>query len=270
MFYQPKFYTAALLGLSLAFAACSAGTADESVGSSREAVESCTFQAPVITEVRAETPGPVAPGVRKIYHVTIQSANSAECGPVTFSFIPDSFHLFSITADPSSVAGVGANGTASFRVEVVSDPSVAEGTFELGFTVVGNPGGTTARGSLTYQVSLDNPTGCTRQAPQFSVTPASPDPVPAGTPQSYQVTVRNIDNAECGTDVFCLIPDSFRLFSIVSNGPFPIPAQGSATFPVTATSDTSVVPGTYDLGFTLVGNHHGALTNRGSVRYVVR
>jgi len=270
MFHQPGFGTAALLGLSLTFAACSAGTADESVGSSREAVEVCSFQAPVITEVRAETPGPVAPGIRKVYQVTIQSANSPACGPVTFSFIPDSFQLFGITAQPSSVAGVGANGTASFRVEVVSDPSVEEGTFELGFTIVGIPGGTTARGSLTYQVSLDNPTGCSRQAPQFSVTPASPAPVPAGTPEIYQVTVRNIDNPECGADVFSLIPDSFRLFSIVSNGPFSIPAQGSAIFQVTATSDTSVVPGIYDLGFTLVGNHHGSLTNRGSVRYAVR
>src|SRR5207237_8774916 len=66
MFFRPNFGTAAVLGLSLAFMACSAGT-DERVGSSQEAVETCTFQAPVITEVRAETPGRVTPAVRKVY-----------------------------------------------------------------------------------------------------------------------------------------------------------------------------------------------------------
>lgn len=270
MIFKHGFVRGALLVCSLAFAACSGQGADENVATSEKALETCTFQPPVITEIRAEQPGPVAAGVRKIYQVTVQSANSAACGPVTLTFTPDSFHLFTITPQPVSVAGVGANGTAVFRVEVTSDPSVAEGVYDLGFTIVGTPGGETVRGSLSYEVNFDHPTGCSRQAPQATVTPTSPAPVPAGTAQTYQVTVRNIDNPECGTDTFSLIPDSFHLFSVVSNGPLPVAPQGSATFTVTATSDASVPPGTVDLGFTIVGSHHGSLTNRGSVRYSVR
>jgi hypothetical protein len=264
------FMRAALLVSAMVVAACSGEGAGEKVTSSENALETCTFQTPVITEIRAEQPGAVAPGVRKIYHVTVRSTNSAACGPVTFTFVPDSFHFFTISAQPSSVAGVGADGSASFRVEVTSDPSVAVGVYDLGFTIVGTPGGESVRGSLTYEVTLDNPTGCSRQAPQLSVTPASPAPVPAGTAQTYQVSVRNLDNPECGTDTFSLIPDSFHLFSLVSNGPFPIASQGSALFTVTANSDASVTTGTFALGFTVVGSHHGSLTNRGAVQYSVR
>jgi hypothetical protein len=260
----------ALVSCVAGLAGCSGVGADESFESVSRSVESCVLGNPQIVEIREELPGPVAAGVTKIYHVTVRNMNSAACGPSTVSFTPDAFMFFSIVPQPSSIGGVAPGATASFRVEVTSDPSVAEGVYNLGFTLISNPGGST-RGSLTYEVDFDNPTGCNRQAPQFSVSPASPAPVPAGTAITYQVTIRNVDNRECGPDTFTLIFDFFRFFSIVSSGPVTIPAGGSGVVTVTVTSDPNMVgPGIRDIGFVVFGQRHGSLQNRGFLRYIVR
>jgi hypothetical protein len=259
----------ALASLFGGLVGCGTGDAEELESVSR-AVESCVVSSPQIVEIREERPGPVAAGITKVYHVTVRNTNSGACGPSTISFVPDAFMFFNIVAQPSSVGGVAPGATASFRVEVTSDASVAEGVYNLGFTVVSNPGGST-RGSLTYEVDFDNPTGCNRQAPQFSVSPASPAPVPAGTTITYQVTIRNVDNRECGPDTFTLIVDFFRFFSISTSGPVTIPAGGSGVITVTVTSDPNMVgPGIRDIGFVVFGQRHGGLTNRGFLRYIVQ
>lgn len=250
--------------------ACGEAGMDEHYDTTQDLLEQCVTASPVITEIREELAGPVAPGVSKTYFVVVRNASSAACAPATLSFIPDAFQFFGASAQPSSIQGVAPGATATFRVQVTSDPSVQEGVYDIGFTVVGQPGGTSVRGSLPYEVDLDNPTGCNRQPPQISVTPSSPAAVPAGTVQNYTVTLRNIDNPQCGSEVFSVIPDSFRLFSLSTSGPVTIPAGGSATVTLSASSASQVTAGTYALGFTVVGNRHGSLTSRGSVSYRVQ
>lgn len=270
MRFRNSFSVLALVSWLGSLAGCGVVETEEPLQSMSGALESCVLRNPEIVEIREERPGPVAAGVTKVYHVTIRNTNSGPCGPSTVSFTPDAFMFFSIVAQPSSIGGVAPGATASFRVEARSDPSVAEGVYNLGFTAVSNPGGNT-RGSLTYEVDFDNPTGCNRQAPQFSVSPASPAPVPAGTTVTYQVTIRNVDNPECGPDTFVLILDFVRFFSISTSGSVTVPAGGSGVVTVTVTSDPSMVgPGIRDIGFVVFGQRHGSLQNRGFLRYIVR
>ncbi|HEX6765649.1 MAG TPA: hypothetical protein VF103_09235, partial [Polyangiaceae bacterium] len=164
-----------------ALAACSADVDDtgEEYGSVRLAAEVCTLGVPVITEVREENPGPVAPGITKIYHVQVRNANSVACAPATITFVPDSFMFFGIVVEPWTISGVASGTTANFRVAVTSDPSLPEGVTDIGFTIiVNNPttGATTARGSLRYEINLTNPVGCNRQIPQVEVQIVSPTP----------------------------------------------------------------------------------------------
>jgi hypothetical protein len=262
---------ATLLGsLVLAIAGCSDAATGERVDTAVSALDSCIFGTPVITAATAENPGPVAAGIHKIYDVTVHSTDSLACAPATVTFVPDSFHLFTVSSQPTSQAGVGPNGFANFRVDVVSDPSVPEGVTNIGFTIDSLPGGTSVRGSVVYEVNFENPVGCNRQPPQIAVVPTNPVPVASGTPVSYQVTVRNIDNPECGPDTFVFVPSVRHFFTFTANGPFVIaPQGGSAVFSATVNvAPGATGPGTFDLPFTIVGNRHGALTSTGSVRYI--
>ncbi len=249
-------------------AACAEG-ADEAIETAESALGQCVTAAPVVTEVRQEVTGAVAAGVKKAYNVTVRNANSSGCAPVTLSFVPSYYHLWNISANPSSLAGVASNATATFRVEVTSDSSMPNGSYNLAFTAISLLDGKSVQGSLPYVINNENPTGCYRQIPQVSVQ-ADSTPVAAGTTKTYKVTVSNSDNAACGTDVFSVIPDYYHLFSYSSSSAMPITAGSSATFTVTAASIPEATPGIYDLGFTVVGNRHGSMTKRGSVRYQIR
>jgi hypothetical protein len=253
--------------------ACGGPTADGETAAIASAVEACTFGAPVVTEVREETPGAVAPGIGKVYFVTVRNTNSTGCGPATVSFIPDSFMFFSIVAQPSSAGGVASGATTTFRVTATSDPSVVPGTYTLGFTVVANPGGTSTRGALTLVVTLDNPTGCNRQRLAIAIDNPNPPPVPPQTAVVYHVTVRNVDNRECGPDLFHLSPFSLHFVSVTTNGPFTIPPQGSAVFDLTIqASDLFGSGSVITESFDVFGDRHVTpdLRNTGTVTYRVR
>jgi hypothetical protein len=263
--------TMMLLISSLGLGACT-GAGDD-VGVVQSAVDQCVFGAPVVTQTTEETPGPVAPGISKVYFVTVQNTNSSACGPATLNFVPDSFHLFSIVAQPSSAGGVASGATTQFRVTVTSDPSVAVGSYAIGFTVVSLPGGTSVRGSLTYVATLDNPTGCNRQRVAIAIDNAQPPPLPPSVPNpvvTYHVTARNIDNPQCGSDTFHLSPCSLHFFSVLTDGPFTIAPQGSATFTLTIQAADFFGSGT-DVTecFDVFGDHHVTpdLRTTGNVRY---
>jgi hypothetical protein len=236
------------------------GTGSEEIGVVHSALDPCVPANPVVTEVKEETPGPVAPGISKIYFVTARNADSATCGPATVTFTPDSFHLFSIVAQPSSAGGVAPGATVQFRVTVTSDPSVAPGSTTIGFTIIKNAATstTTVRGSLVYTTTFDNPTGCNRQRPAIAVDNRNPPPVGQGVPVTYHVTVRNVDNGQCGQDVFSLAPTPppNRFETFTTDGPFTIFPQGSAVF--TVTIQAVAVPPSSPLTqcFTVSGTHH--------------
>jgi hypothetical protein len=267
-----KVFAIVAAGFAVAVGACGAEPPNEEIAAVQSALDPCVFGAPVVTETRQETPGGVAPGISKIYFVTVRNGNSATCGPATLSFVPDSFHLFSIVAQPSSAGGVASGATAQFRVTVTSDPSVAPGTYTIGFTVVSLPGGTSVRGALTYVATLDNPVGCNRQPPAFSIDNDQPPPVPPpGSPVSYRITVRNVDNRECGPDSFSVLPFSLHLLSAVADGPFTIAPQASAVFTLTITPEVAFTSLDLTEGFTLLGQRHlGNLVVTGSVRYRIQ
>jgi hypothetical protein len=84
------------------------------------------------------------------------------------------------------------------------------------------------------------------------------------------VTVRNVDNRECGQDVFRLVPDPpSRFETVTTDGPFLIFPQGSAVF--TLTIQAVAVPPDQPLQqcFTVSGDHHATanLTSSACVRY---
>jgi len=237
----------------------------------RGALDACVSAAPVVVETREETPGPVAPGISKVYFVTVRNADSATCGPATVTFTPDSFHFFSVTVQPNNVGGVAPGSTVQFRVVVTSDPSVGAATTVIGFTIIKSSSATaTTRGSVTYVTTFDNPTGCNRQRPAIAVDNRDPAPVPQGTVVPYKVTVRNVDNSQCGQDTFTLTPaPPARFETVTTDGPFCIVPQGSATFTLTVQA-VAVPPGSpLTQCFTVGGAHHTTadLTATDCVRY---
>jgi hypothetical protein len=245
------------------------GLGSDPVESVQSALAACVPAAPVVTEIREEQPGAVAPGVGKVYFVTVRNANSATCAPATITFVPDSFQFFSVVAQPASAGGVASGATTQFRVTVTSDPSVPPGTTSIGFTLVS--GSTSARGALTFVVTLDNPVGCNRQRPAIAIDNAQPPPVPPQTAVTYRVTVRNVDNRECGADTFTLSPFALHFVTVTTNGPFTIPAQGSAVFNLTIQASDVFGPGSViNESFDVIGAHHGALTATGTVVYRIR
>jgi hypothetical protein len=264
----------AAIALSLSLGACandaSSGGGDD-ITVVRGALDPCIPGTPVIVSTTEETPGPVAPGISKVYFVVVRNTDSATCGPATVTFTPDSFHLFSTVVQPNSVGGVGPGSTVQFRFTVTSDPSVGATTTVVGFTIIKNSSATaTTRGSVTYVTTFDNPTGCNRQRPAIAVDNRDPAPVPQGTVVTYKVTVRNVDNRECGLDTFTLTPDPPNRFeTVTTDGPFGIVPQGSATFTLTVQA-VAVPPGSpLTQCFTVSGAHHPApnLTATDCVRY---
>jgi hypothetical protein len=251
--------------VAVSFAGCGEAQTGDEIGAVSGAVDACALAAPVVTAIREEQVGAVAPGITKIFFVTVANANSAACGPSTIFFVPDAFHLISVVAQPSSAGGVAPGATTTFRLAVTADASTQPATTNIGFTVVANPGASTV-GSFVFTTTLDNPLGCNRQAPAVSVDNAQPPPVPQLTPVVYHVTVRNVDNRECGPDTFSLGPDSFHFFDIFASGPFTIAPQASAVFDLTVKQD---LPGAVDItvGFDVFGQRHGGLIGTGSVRY---
>jgi len=251
--------------------ACGTGETDDVTTTVQGAVGTCVFGAPVIVETREETPGPVAPGISKIYFVTARNTNSAACAPAQLFFTPDAFHLFRTEVQPASVSGVGPGSTAQFRLVVTSDPSVAEGTTSIGFTITATGGGS-VRGAVNYTVSLDNPTGCNRQRVALSFN-ANPPAVPPQTAVTYKVTARNVDNVQCGPDTFFLSPFALHFVTVTANGPFVIPPQGSATFDLTIQASDLFGPGSViSEQFTVFGQRHPQpnLSMDGTVFYRVR
>jgi len=258
----------------LGFSGCDGGAAPEEYGSIQSALEQCVLQAPAITEVREESPGAVAAGISKIYHVTVRNSNSAGCAPATLTFTPDSFMFFSTVVQPSTISGVSSGSTASFRAVVTSDASLPEGVTNIGFTIISTGpvgGATTVRGSLRYEIDFDNPVGCNRQVPQVEVSPSSPPPVAGGTPVLYHVTVRNVDNRECGPDTFSLSMSFTRFIFPTFGPPLSIGANGSGVIDVTITSAAGgVLPGVHDIGLLVTGERHtlsGGLAGSGNLRY---
>ena len=260
---------APLLFLSFAAAGCGDAQVGEDVSRQRSALQECALGDPEVVEVRQENAGAVAPGTSKIYFVTVRNTSSQSCAPATVSFVPDAFMFFSASAQPNSVGGVSSGATAQFRVEVDSDPSVEEGLYDIGFTIVSSPGGSTT-GALEYEVDLSDPFQCNRQRPQFSVQPSTAQPVPPGTPQTYRVNVRNIDSPQCGPDTFEIAAEDVEGFEVQGGGAAAIPPNGSADFELVVTSDAELAPGVYDIGFTVEGSRHGELTNSGNLRYQVQ
>jgi hypothetical protein len=257
--------------VSLGLGACGTGEADEATSTVRSAVETCVFAAPVIVETREETPGPVAPGISKIYFVTARNMNSAACGPAQLFFTPDAFMFFRTEVQPISVSGVASGATAQFRFVVTSDVSVGEGSTSIGFTIIAT-GGNFVRGAVTYTVSLNNPVGCNRQRVALSFN-ANPPAVPPQTALVYKITARNVDNRECGPDTFFLSPFSLHFVSVTTNGPFVIPPQGSATFDLTIQASDLFGPGSLIVEeFTVFGQRHlpPNLSMNGIVNYRVR
>ena len=264
------------VAMLLGFTACSGGEGvDENYDSVQGALTVCTLGVPAITEVREENPGPVAAGITKIYHVQARNTNSTGCGPASMTFTPDSFHFFSIVPQPQTIGGVASGTTASFRVAVTSDPSLPEGVTDVGFTlIVNNPttGATSVRGSLRYEIDFDNPVGCNRQVPQVQVQTLPPTFVPRGGTINYRVTVRNVDNAQCGPDTFAIGFDFARNFALgVNPTSAAIPVGGSFTFDVTASSDPIFIgPGVFNLPFRVFGDHHPGQIASSTLRYEVR
>jgi hypothetical protein len=260
----------AMVASSFALGAC--GTeADDPIITTVSAVGTCVFGAPVIVETREETPGPVAPGISKVYFVTVRNTNSAACGPAQLFFTPDSFMFFRTEVQPASASGVGSGATAQFRLVVTSDPSVPVGSTSIGFTVIAT-GGSSVRGAVTYTVSLDNPVGCNRQRVALSFN-ANPPAVPPQTALVYKITARNVDNRECGPDTFSLSPFALHFVTVTTNGPFVIPPQGSATFDLTIQPSDLFGPGAViNEQFTVSGQRHPApnLSMDGTVTYRVR
>jgi hypothetical protein len=271
-----KLHAPAIITL-LASALCAGACGNESPGAGddisvvRSALDPCVPGTPVIVETREETPGPVAPGISKVYFVVVRNTDSATCGPASVTFTPDSFHFFSTVVQPSTVAGVGPGSTVQFRLTVTSDPGVGATTTEIGFTIIKNSSATaTTRGSVTYVTTFDNPTGCNRQRPAIAVDNRDPPPVPQGTVVTYKVTVRNVDNRECGQDTFTLTPAPPNRFeNVTTDGPFVIFPQASATFTLTVQA-VAVPPGSpLTQCFTVSGQHHATadLTATDCVRY---
>jgi hypothetical protein len=265
-------WTAAVLVASaLGLAACGTGEMDDATTTVRSAVDTCVFGAPVIVETREETPGPVAPGISKIYFVTARNTNSAACGPAQLFFTPDSFMFFRTEVQPTSVSGVASGATAQFRFVVTSDPSVPVGSTSIGFTIIAT-GGNFVRGAVIYTVTLDNPVGCNRQRVALSFN-ANPPAVPPQTAVVYKITARNVDNRECGPDTFFLSPFSLHFVSVTTNGPFVIPPQGSATFDLTIqASDLFQAGAVITEEFTVFGQRHlpPNLSMNGTVFYRIR
>ena len=261
----------------LASALCAGACGNESPGAGddisvvRSALDPCVPGTPVIVETREETPGPVAPGISKIYFVVVRNTDSATCGPASVTFTPDSFHFFSTVVQPNTVNGVGPGSTVQFRLTVTSDPGVGATTTEIGFTIIKTSSATaTTRGSVTYVTTFDNPTGCNRQRPAIAVDNRDPPPVPQGTVVTYKVTVRNVDNRECGQDTFTLTPAPPNRFeNVTTDGPFVIFPQASATFTLTVQA-VAVPPGSpLTQCFSVSGQHHATadLTATDCVRY---
>jgi len=262
-----------LLASSIGIGGCGQGETNEAGDTTtlQSAVDTCVFAAPTIVETREETPGPVAPGISKIYFVTARNNNSAACAPAQLFFTPDAFHFFSTSVQPNSASGVSSGATAQFRLVVTSDPSVPEGTTSIGFTITAT-GGTSVRGAVNYTVSLTNPTGCNRQRVALSFD-ANPPAVPPQTAVVYKVTARNVDNRECGPDTFFLSPFSLHFVTVTTNGPFVIPPQGSATFDLTIQASDLFGPGSViSEQFTVSGQRHPPpnLSMDGTVFYRVR
>ena len=237
----------------------------------RSALDPCVPGTPVIVETREETPGPVAPGISKVYFIVVRNTDSATCGPASVTFTPDSFHFFSTVVQPNTAGGVGPGATVQFRLTVTSDPSVGAATTVIGFTIIKNSSATaTTRGSVNYVTTFDNPTGCNRQRLAIAVDNRDPPPVPQGTVVTYKVTVRNVDNRECGLDTFTLTPaPPSRFENVTTDGPFGIFPQGSATFTLTVQA-VAVPPGSpLTQCFTVSGAHHATadLTATDCVHY---
>ena len=92
--------------------ACGTGETDDVTTTVQAAVETCVFGAPVIVETREETPGPVAPGISKVYFVTVRNTNSA----VTC------FSSATLRAPPivtcSATAGIVRVGRSPIRISI--------------------------------------------------------------------------------------------------------------------------------------------------------
>jgi hypothetical protein len=148
-------------------------------------------------------------------------------------------------------------------------------TTVIGFTIIKSSwGGTnTTRGSITFTTTLDNPLGCNRQRPAIQVDNRDPAAVTPGTTVTYRATVRNVDNRECGQDVFTLAPNPAPPANetFTTDGPFTIVPQGSATFTVTI---RATVPAgtTLQQCFDVTGQRHPApnLSASDCVRYRTR
>ena len=96
--------------------------------------------------------------------------------------------------------------------------------------------------------------------------------VPRGGTTNYRVTVRNVDNVQCGPDTFAIGFDLARNFALgVNPTSAAIPAGSSFTFDVTASSDPIFIgPGVFNLPFRVFGDRHPGQIASSTLRYEVR
>jgi uncharacterized membrane protein len=176
------------------------------------------------------------------YNMTVINNDTAECTASNFNFTTTT--PSGLTAALSqSTASINPGVTASLTLQATSTASTRPATYNLSASAVNATASTfTGTGSASYVIT----NGCAQLAPTLTITPLSQS-TSGTTPVNYAVTIKNNNDASCGT----------TLFGSSGNSPTPniktffepynhlIPAGGTDTAVFTLTPIDGLTTGNY-------------------------
>lgn len=204
----------------------------------------CNRAEPQVTVTGGAT-GVVA-GTAVIYAIQVRNQDSAACGNTSFALSRTAPAGWASGLNPAALV-IAPGQVGSSTLSVTSAAGATAGTYNLGIGVGSTQPEHIGSAQAIYTVIPPAAT-CTRAPPQLTITGGSVA-VPAGTPVSYSLQVRNQDSTECTASSFAVsrsVPSGWT--SSMAPSTLALAAGQTGTVAVSVTSASNAADGSYPVG----------------------
>ncbi|SDO62035.1 Ig-like domain-containing protein [Desulforhopalus singaporensis] len=211
--------------------------------------QSCTPANPLLSLSPSESEW-VEAGTTITYSVTVTNRDSLKCAASDFIIkaeLPAGWN-----ADSTSL-NLAPGASETVFINVTSAADTTDGFYDIPINATNSINNIyQTNGTVTYVVETPAPL-CVGANPLVSLAVSDAQPVEAGTPVLYSVTLTNQDSPECAAQVFNVSASALPAGWTASSASVNLVPGESTTVDINVTSTTNTAEGNYD--FTIMGEN---------------
>ena len=226
----------------------------------------CVLSNPTVTLSPNTTPS-LSPGTAETFLLAVTSNDSASCNATTFALNDSVPAGWTATLGISSLT-ISPGARASTSLVVTSPSSATGGSYAVSAAATNSSSPTySSTASAVYVVAGGS---CTRANPTITMSPSQSQPVAAGTPVTFGVSVTDNDSSGCASTSFGLngsLPIAWLGNWNTSSLTLAPGGSGSAT--LTVTSPSTAAGGSYSISTTATDASSTSYYGSSAATYVV-